>query len=403
MQRIFFVILFFWETTICGAQALTTSAHKQQLVPFKERAEVYFNKNLNRFGLEELKQYDKTLDALFAIEKADTLKTLQASGNKSRSLLNVTLSDLKTRKESLLKEKAGFDINYHNLIISILGFVILLASGYIIALWIQFKKYRNKVSESASLQLKLNKIKTLSESGEKLIQQSEKNLVVYDKLHTLLIEVQSAVGQFQETISSDDKKNSWKEVMIQTKKVNQLLAAETDRQETIREFAENNANEKEITDVNKLCQRYFNLVLEGFKSKEDVVGITGTTDLEKNLPKIKIVPSAIGHLLVHILTNAMQSVQSKATRVTKGYEPKVALSTRILPRFLQIRIHDNGDGIEDKYMSKIKEAFFTLKNNDDAGLGLFISDRIMKNHQGELKIESDKTRGTDIYLKFFIP
>jgi two-component system NtrC family sensor kinase len=76
----------------------------------------------------------------------------------------------------------------------------------------------------------------------------------------------------------------------------------------------------------------------------------------------------------------------------------------VLPRFVQIRIKDNGTGIPEANLATVYEAFSSLNRPEEgAGLGLTAARRIMEElHQGELLIESEPGRGTDVYLKFYL-
>ena len=54
---------------------------------------------------------------------------------------------------------------------------------------------------------------------------------------------------------------------------------------------------------------------------------------------------------------------------------------------------DNGIGFEKKDMKKVFKKFYRVQNKDTqniegAGLGLFISSEIVKNHKGRLKVMS---------------
>ena len=71
----------------------------------------------------------------------------------------------------------------------------------------------------------------------------------------------------------------------------------------------------------------------------------------------------------------------------------------------KIIIEDNGCGIEDKEVDKIKEAFYMVDKSRSrkaggAGLGLAICDQIIKIHQGEIVIESIKGQGTKVTVLF---
>ncbi len=62
--------------------------------------------------------------------------------------------------------------------------------------------------------------------------------------------------------------------------------------------------------------------------------------------------------------------------------------------YLEIRISDNGCGIEEKNQDKVFEPFYTTKKNG-TGLGLAIVNRIVETHMGKIRIKSKPGKGTD--------
>lgn len=60
-----------------------------------------------------------------------------------------------------------------------------------------------------------------------------------------------------------------------------------------------------------------------------------------------------------------------------------------------ISIQDEGYGIADENILNIVEPFFTTKK-DGTGLGLMVTNQIIKDHNGELKIESEIGKGTKV-------
>ncbi|MEW9671594.1 ATP-binding protein [Ammoniphilus sp. 3BR4] len=60
-----------------------------------------------------------------------------------------------------------------------------------------------------------------------------------------------------------------------------------------------------------------------------------------------------------------------------------------------IRIIDQGCGIPKDELSKIGNPFFTTKENG-TGLGVMVSQRIIQNHEGHMRIESEVGKGTTV-------
>lgn len=62
-------------------------------------------------------------------------------------------------------------------------------------------------------------------------------------------------------------------------------------------------------------------------------------------------------------------------------------------RQVMIGVSDNGPGIEKQYIDRIMEPFFTTKDTG-TGLGLAIANRIIMNHGGSIRVESEVNKGT---------
>src|SRR5690348_14565640 len=75
------LIAFMCIGSFCRAQERTSPIsapqHQRILNEYKNKAEEFCAKNLNRFGLYQLQNYDHALDSLFAKEKEDTLAAIQ--------------------------------------------------------------------------------------------------------------------------------------------------------------------------------------------------------------------------------------------------------------------------------------------------------------------------------------
>lgn len=60
----------------------------------------------------------------------------------------------------------------------------------------------------------------------------------------------------------------------------------------------------------------------------------------------------------------------------------------------EIKVKDNGNGIQASVMEKIFQPFFTTKpSGQGTGLGLSLSYDIVKAHGGELKVETKEDEG----------
>ena len=69
------------------------------------------------------------------------------------------------------------------------------------------------------------------------------------------------------------------------------------------------------------------------------------------------------------------------------------------PAKLEITLSDNGIGMSEETRKNAINPFFTTKDpGEGTGLGLAISYNIIKDHQGNMVIESEKNRGTRVVI-----
>jgi len=79
---------------------------------------------------------------------------------------------------------------------------------------------------------------------------------------------------------------------------------------------------------------------------------------------------------------------------------QIDISAQKTPKHIEITFKDNGMGIEQDLISRIFDPFFTTKEGRSGhGLGLFIVHNIIKEHGGEISVESEPQRGTEFHIK----
>jgi two-component system, NtrC family, sensor kinase len=171
------------------------------------------------------------------------------------------------------------------------------------------------------------------------------------------------------------------------------------------EHSRTGSGEKELTDINNLAREYLNLAYQSFKSKNMEGDIELITDLDPSLPKIELVRSDIGKVLLNILNNAFYACAHSEFSPdsyrdhNSELRPLVKVSTKNLGDKIQISINDNGPGIPDAIKDKIFQPFFTTKpTGQGTGLGLSLSYDIVKAHGGELKVISEEGKGSEFII-----
>lgn len=165
------------------------------------------------------------------------------------------------------------------------------------------------------------------------------------------------------------------------------------------QHSRNRTSQKELTDVNVLCEEYLKLAYHGLRAKDKSFNATMNTDFDSSLPKISIVQQDIGRVILNIITNAFHAVREKSESETSDFKPEVNVRTKLQNESIHISIQDNGGGIPDAIKEKIFQPFFTTKpTGQGTGLGLSMAYDIVKAHGGELKMESKINQGTTFYI-----
>ncbi len=118
----------------------------------------------------------------------------------------------------------------------------------------------------------------------------------------------------------------------------------------------------------------------GVRIKEDV-GTAGKT-------LVTCRPVEIAQVLLNLLTNAFHAVRGQP-------DAWVSVSCRVADGKPRIEVADSGDGVPVAIREKIFQPFFTTKEaGEGTGLGLSISRRIVREHRGDLFLDTAREHTT---------
>ena len=167
------------------------------------------------------------------------------------------------------------------------------------------------------------------------------------------------------------------------------------------QHSRSSSGQKELTDINALCDEYLRLSYHGLRAKDKSFNAKFETDFDPSLPKINVVPQEIGRVILNLINNAFYAVNERKKLNEPGYEPEVIVSTRKERDKVEIMVKDNGTGIPESIVDKIFQPFFTTKpTGSGTGLGLSLAyDIITKGHGGELKVETKGGEGSEFIIQ----
>lgn len=139
--------------------------------------------------------------------------------------------------------------------------------------------------------------------------------------------------------------------------------------------------EKQLASVNDTIEGVLSMVSQQFKKNQ----ITLECNLDNSLPHCLIDSRRIQQVLVNLIMNSIHAIEKNG---------KISVSTRAENNQILIEIKDDGPGIDKEILDKIFDPFFSTKEpGQGTGLGLSVSYGIIREHNGEIKVQSTPGHG----------
>jgi PAS domain S-box-containing protein len=142
---------------------------------------------------------------------------------------------------------------------------------------------------------------------------------------------------------------------------------------------------RELHDIHQLLHETLGLMEHELSSRK----ISVELDLSPSLPPAMIDAGQFQQVFYNLIRNAYQALPPDHGLIT--------ILTRANDFEFVISIEDNGSGISPEHMGAIFEPYRTTKSSG-SGLGLLIVRRIVREHGGEIAIESQENQGTRVII-----
>ncbi|MBF0098632.1 MAG: CHASE domain-containing protein [Magnetococcales bacterium] len=116
-------------------------------------------------------------------------------------------------------------------------------------------------------------------------------------------------------------------------------------------------------------------------------------ELPEHLPLVRGNTHQLEQVILNLLLNALQSLSVRSASVT------LAVTVGLERNELQIRVSDEGKGINPENVNQIFKPFYTTRpENGGLGLGLSITHNIVIAHQGRIEVASTPGKGTTMLV-----
>jgi len=184
---------------------------------------------------------------------------------------------------------------------------------------------------------------------------------------------------------SDKGKKSVEELRDNLDKIIETAHRASDLAQRIKGYAKPSDKDFEATDLNSVVEDA--LVLAQYQISHGAINVI--KDIPQDLPKIKGIGVQLVQALLNMIINACEAMA--------GEKGELAISARPgkeNPDKIEITVSDNGKGIPKENLRKIFDIFFTTKGPQGTGMGLSLAYRIIKDHGGNIAVESEMRKGT---------
>ncbi|MCR4293809.1 MAG: ATP-binding protein [Candidatus Kuenenia sp.] len=231
------------------------------------------------------------------------------------------------------------------------------------------------------------KIIQLKDAQERLVR-SEKLAVIGNMAGYIAHEIRNplvTIGGFARAIAretTDNKtiKNSAEIIIDEVSRLEKILAV-------VMDFSKVAKPAKVKTQVNEIVDNTISLMESYFKN----IGIDVVKKYELMIPDIVVDQDQIRQVFLNIFKNAAESMQNGG---------KLIVETAKEDEYVRINITDTGEGMDADTIENIFTPFYT-KKREGTGIGLAVSQKIVDDHEGFIKVKSELNQGATFSI--FLP
>jgi signal transduction histidine kinase len=204
-----------------------------------------------------------------------------------------------------------------------------------------------------------------------------KNILVAVRGGEYLIEAGIERGDLEQTAQG------WKALRRSIRKIGELV-------ENMLNYYRREEIHPRPIDLNSLVMRVLGDLEERAMDRDTLL----TPDVDLRLERVEFDPDVLTDVLINLITNAIDAIP-------EGRKGLVRVQTRLLEDEGQVRlvVSDNGAGVAPEHRAKIFNLFFTTKGKGGTGIGLAATRKLILDHGGEIEMETEVGRGTDMIAR----
>lgn len=215
------------------------------------------------------------------------------------------------------------------------------------------------------------------------IKNLEKDKTIKDALFKLTHEIKNPLAVckgYLEMLDIKEKDKALRYISIMKQEINRCLNIMTDFLEfnkikIVKESIDLSLLLEDVYDCFKILSKTKNVKLIYNEIDEEIY-------LNGDYERLK-------QVLINLLKNSLEAINK---------DGEIILSSRINKKYIDIIVQDSGIGMDEITLSRVKEMFYTTKVNG-SGIGVALSNEIVKAHNGEMIYNSSLGKGTKVIVR----
>ena len=164
--------------------------------------------------------------------------------------------------------------------------------------------------------------------------------------------------------------------------------------------------EWQSTDINSLVDEYARLAFHSARATDPNFQLDLKQNLDPEMGELEVIPQDMGRVFLNMAGNACYATDEKRRTIEEAgttaepYAPTLSLTTKRMEHLVEVRIRDNGNGMPPEVVEKIFNPFFTTKpTGQGTGLGLALSSDIVREHGGNIRVETEPGEFTEMIVE----
>ena len=160
-------------------------------------------------------------------------------------------------------------------------------------------------------------------------------------------------------------------------------------------YAKEREPEYENCHPNQIAEDVCGLVQD--KARENDVAII--EEFDNTIGEVSMDPNTLHEVLLNLMSNAVDACLFDEN-MDKNWQVRL-VTTKEKGGRIRFDVSDNGAGMDEEVMQKLFTSFFSTKGHRGTGLGLMVTRKLIEEHEGKIKVDSQPGKGTT--FSFYLP